>query len=91
VTFHDRHDEFALLRDRWSSGRAEFLVVYGRRRTGKTELLSHVAEDVRSLYFEATDSVARDQLRDLTAQLARVTGDPVPESREAPSSSRSTG
>jgi hypothetical protein len=77
VTFHNRHDELALIQDRGRSDQAEFLVVYGRRRIGKTELLSHVAENERALYFEATNTVSRDQLRDLTAQLVRVTGDPV--------------
>lgn len=77
MAFLNRSDELTLLDERWSSTAAEFLVVYGRRRIGKTELLSHVADGVRSLYFEATNTVARDQLRDLTAQLARAGGDPV--------------
>lgn len=73
--FFNRTDELRLLRDRLSGDRAELLVVYGRRRVGKTELLSHLAGEQRALYFEATDSVAADQLRDLTAELARTSGD----------------
>lgn len=60
---------------RLSGRRAELLVVHGRRRVGKTELLARAAADVRSLHFEATDTVASDQLRDLTGELARVAQD----------------
>jgi len=75
VRFLDRVDELAQLRARVDGGDAELLVVYGRRRIGKTELLTHLATGVRSLYIEATDSVPADQLRDLGAELARVSGD----------------
>jgi len=54
------------------SDSADLLVVYGRRRIGKTELLTHLADKKRAFYFEATDSVATDQLRDFTAELALV-------------------
>lgn len=77
VSFLNREHELAMLRERLSSDRAEFLVVYGRRRIGKTELLTHLASTTRSLYYEATDTVAADQLRDLTAELARASGDEV--------------
>lgn len=64
-----------MLGHRLTGRAAELLVVYGRRRVGKTELLAHVAATTRSLYFEATDSVKADQLRDLTEELARASGD----------------
>jgi hypothetical protein len=70
----NRVDELGQLRSRFDGGDAELLVVYGRRRIGKTELLTHLAADVRSLYIEATDSVPADQLRDLGTELARVSG-----------------
>jgi AAA+ ATPase superfamily predicted ATPase len=37
--FLDRERELGLLRERYQSGRAEFVVIYGRRRVGKTELI----------------------------------------------------
>jgi uncharacterized protein len=75
VEFLNRESELSLLRQRFTSGRAELLVVYGRRRVGKTELLAHLAAQTRSFYFEATDTVPAQQLRDLTGELARVSGD----------------
>lgn len=38
--FINRERELALLEERYSSGRAELFVLYGRRRVGKTELLA---------------------------------------------------
>jgi AAA+ ATPase superfamily predicted ATPase len=81
VQFVNRTEELSLLRERLSSPTAELLIVYGRRRVGKTELLTHLASEARSLYFEATDTVALDQLRDLTAELARVGGSGVLEAQ----------
>lgn len=77
MPFLNREHELATLRERLSGDRAELLVVYGRRRVGKTELLAHLAGTSRSLFYEATDTVKADQLRDLTAELARSSGDEV--------------
>ncbi|MFC4060867.1 ATP-binding protein [Planomonospora corallina] len=74
MEFLNRTDELAMLGQRISGTRAELLVVYGRRRVGKTELLAHLASTVRSFYFEATDTVAPQQLRDFTDELARTWG-----------------
>ncbi|MEI8132366.1 MAG: ATP-binding protein, partial [Leptolinea sp.] len=40
-----------LLEKRFHSGKAEFFVLYGRRRVGKTELLAHFCEGKRSIFF----------------------------------------
>lgn len=74
AAFLNRYDEMDMLGRRLSGDQAELLVIYGRRRVGKTELLTHLAAGVHSLYFEATDTVAADQLRDLTDELVRVSG-----------------
>lgn len=75
MRFLNRETELELLTERLSSSSAELLVVYGRRRIGKTELLARIAATSRSLYYEATDTVMTDQLRDLSDELARVSGD----------------
>ena len=38
--FVNRVSELELLEKRYASGKAEFFVLYGRRRVGKTELLA---------------------------------------------------
>ena len=64
VSFLNRTTELELLDRLWASGRAELLVLYGRRRVGKTELLSQFAQERRAILFEATDVRLEDQLRD---------------------------
>ncbi len=41
MKFYDRVDELAALEDNWSAADARFYVLWGRRRVGKTELLTH--------------------------------------------------
>jgi AAA+ ATPase superfamily predicted ATPase len=74
MRFYDRVDELAALEDNWSAADARFYVLWGRRRVGKTELLTRFVEGRRALYFEATDAARGDQLRDISRELARVSG-----------------
>ncbi len=74
MPFYDRADELAALEQRWRSSRAEYMVVYGRRRVGKTELVLNFAEGKRCLYFEATSGTENDHLEDLSRILAETSG-----------------
>ena len=74
MTFFNRSDELAALDERLKSPRAEYFVLYGRRRVGKSKLLLHFGERCRQLYFEASAGSRGDQLEDLSAELARFTG-----------------
>ena len=49
--FVNRTTELELLEKRYASGKAEFFVLYGRRRVGKTELLAHFCEGKRAIFF----------------------------------------
>ena len=49
--FINRISELDLLEKRFAEGNAEFFVLYGRRRVGKTELLAHFCEGKRSIFF----------------------------------------
>jgi AAA+ ATPase superfamily predicted ATPase len=49
--FVNRVSELELLEKRWTSGKAELFVLYGRRRVGKTELLAHFCEGKRAIFF----------------------------------------
>ncbi|HEY2766935.1 MAG TPA: ATP-binding protein [Solirubrobacteraceae bacterium] len=69
-----RTHELAALEDNWTAHDARLYVLWGRRRVGKTELLSHFIQGRRALYFEATDAARQDQLGDLSHEIARVSG-----------------
>lgn len=49
--FVNRVSELELLEKRYASGKAEFFILYGRRRIGKTELLARFCADKRSIFF----------------------------------------
>jgi len=49
--FINRVAELKLLEKRYASGQAEFFVLYGRRRVGKTELLAHFCEGKQAIFF----------------------------------------
>jgi uncharacterized protein len=74
MSFYDRVEELTALEERWRSPRAEYMVIYGRRRVGKTELVMRFAEGKRCLYFEATSGTEKDHLEDLSNALAQTSG-----------------
>lgn len=63
--FLDRKRELELLDQLWNSSHAEFLILYGRRRVGKTALLSEWIQRSlqRVLYWVASPNSAATQLR----------------------------
>jgi len=62
MNFINRENELALLQELAQSGRAELLVLYGRRRVGKTELLRHFSRNQKSVFFTATQSTDKNLL-----------------------------
>jgi hypothetical protein len=51
--FVDRERENQILEQSYASGQAELFVLYGRRRVGKTELLTHFCEGKPHIFFVA--------------------------------------
>lgn len=84
MQFLNRTDDSAALQSAWDAAvsQGQFFVVWGRRRVGKTELLNQFAAGKRSFYFEATDTTELTQLRNLSEELALVSGTEL--YREAP-------
>jgi AAA+ ATPase superfamily predicted ATPase len=74
MQFLNRNEELSALADVWTRPDAQFFVLWGRRRVGKTELLNRFAADKRAFYFEATNVARAEQLLDLSTELARVSG-----------------
>lgn len=53
--FIDRIDELETLEREYDKDSAAFVVIYGRRRVGKTTLINHFCEGKKSIYFLATE------------------------------------
>jgi len=69
--FFGRSAELELLDDLWDSPRATLLILYGRRRVGKTRLLTHwmAQAERRSLYWVAVPTTSQEQLRSFSQAL----------------------
>jgi uncharacterized protein len=72
MEFIDRNVELAQLEKEYSREGSSFVVMYGRRRVGKTELLKHFIEGKDAVYFLATeeaDEINRTHLQQAIAHL----------------------
>jgi AAA+ ATPase superfamily predicted ATPase len=60
--FVGRKQELKVMDELWNSQRAEFLILYGRRRVGKTQLMKIWAERSQSqvFYWVADPTSSRD-------------------------------
>jgi AAA+ ATPase superfamily predicted ATPase len=69
--FKGRRRELTLLDELWAAPEASFLVLYGRRRVGKTRLLTHWLKrgGARGLYWVTEPSSTLDQLRSFSQAL----------------------
>jgi len=63
--FVDREAELERLTERYESDDAEMIVLYGRRRLGKSELVRQSIEDREdAVYYQSVESTAQNQLED---------------------------
>jgi uncharacterized protein len=80
--FVGREREIAILQSEWESAQARMLILYGRRRVGKTRLVTHWINNVtpRALYWVAEPTSSVDQLRSFSQALFGFeSNSPVPE------------
>ncbi len=75
--FVGREQELATLEKAYSSERFQMVVVYGRRRVGKTTMLSHFAEEKRTLFFTAQQQTNANNLSDFCREVASFFSLPV--------------
>lgn len=73
--FVDREQEFEFLEKHYNSGSAEFVVVYGRRRIGKTELLQRFLQGKKSLFFLGRAESREETLNRISLAMAEKLGD----------------
>ena len=76
VRFIDREAEMAFLEERYTSGKFEFLVLYGRRRVGKTELLRNFVKGRPHVYFLADKRGTERNVLRLRREMAEALGKP---------------
>lgn len=72
--FIGREREQRELNRRYASGKFEFVVIYGRRRVGKTALISQFIEDKKAIYFMCVESNAKQNLENFSKSIMEYVG-----------------
>ena len=77
MSFINRVKELELLESEYQRNTSAFVVIYGRRRTGKTTLINRFLQEKRALYFFADTQNEKGQIRRFQEQLADVFDDKI--------------
>lgn len=72
--FIGRERELASLNKLYDSGKFEFVVLYGRRRVGKTALINHFIDGKNAIYFMGVESNAKQNLENLSKSIIEYAG-----------------
>ena len=64
--FVGREEELNILNKVLKSAKNQNILMYGRRRVGKTELISEVIKDKNAIYFEASEDIAANDIERLS-------------------------
>ena len=64
--FYCREEELKLMNSRFEKGRFECIVIYGRRRVGKTALINEFCKDKPTIYFSALNASSQENLEALS-------------------------
>lgn len=76
-TFKNRVKELEFLNDLYATGNAKLIVLYGRRRVGKTELLREFLKKNNGVYILARQESEQEQLKKISEQIAAYYSDEV--------------
>jgi len=77
IAFKNRIKELSFLNEIYEKGNAKLVVLYGRRRVGKTELLKEFLKKHKGLYILARQESELEQLKKISSQIAEHYKDEV--------------
>ena len=63
--FIDREIELEFLNERWQSSNSQLIIIYGKRRIGKTELIKEFIKNKSSIYFICDRTTEKENLKNL--------------------------
>ena len=69
--FIGRERELKFLEDRYTEKKGQLIVLYGRRRVGKTETLREFCKDKPHIFFSCTQTTGRVQLAKFSARILK--------------------
>ncbi len=71
MEFINRQNEIDNLNKAWQTKKAQFFIIYGKRRVGKTELIKQFIKNKAGIYYLADKRRSADQLK----ELGQIVGD----------------
>ena len=77
--FIGREKELNTLDKLYQSNKFEFVVIYGRRRVGKTALITHFIGDKKAIYFMGVESNEKQNLENLSKSMITLNNGIQPE------------
>ncbi len=75
--FINREKELEFLDKEYNKPGSSFIIIYGRRRIGKTALIKKFIENKPALYFLATEEMERENIKNLKHLIANFTNNPL--------------
>lgn len=69
TNFIGREEELSFFNEHYNSKSGELIIVYGRRRIGKTETISHFCADKNPVFFTCTQTEDSNQLKNFSQKL----------------------
>ncbi|MCK5762838.1 MAG: ATP-binding protein [Clostridiales bacterium] len=73
--FFGRKEELSFLEEKYMSSKAEFVVLYGRRRIGKTALIQEFVKDKAHVFYSAVQITDGVQLQKMSKIIKQFYGD----------------
>ena len=67
--FYCREDELRKLNKRYAGDKFECIVIYGRRRVGKTALINEFCKDKPTIFFSALNTTGKENLEALSKSI----------------------
>lgn len=81
MAFIDRERELGFLEEKWMEPQSQFIILWGKRRVGKTELVKQFISDKPHVYFLAESTNEKEQLFRFSQALGRFFQEPLLETR----------
>jgi len=75
--FVDRENELRLLGDTYKQNKSSLIIIYGRRRIGKTELIKQFIKDKSHIFFLADTRTDRDNIKEMQRAISLQITNPL--------------
>lgn len=76
LKFINRKDELQFLEDRYGHEGFDFIILYGRRRIGKTELIKNFVKDKPHIYMLCNKAGTNANIKKFKQEIAKFLGEP---------------